>query len=74
MNALAQQHGYVVAYPAQSHKNNAGKCWNWFRSGDQQRGRGEPALIAALTSHLVERYGSRATGPAVAGVQYGFGE
>src|SRR5436190_13482038 len=46
MNTLAHRHGYVVAYPAQSPKNNAGKCWNWFRSGDQQRGRGEPALIA----------------------------
>src|SRR4051812_36298929 len=56
MNALARQHGYVVAYPAQSQKNNAGKCWNWFRSGDQQRGRGEPALLAALTLHLVDRY------------------
>jgi len=53
MNALAQQAGYVVAYPAQSAKNNPGKCWNWFRSGDQQRGRGEAALLAALTSHLV---------------------
>jgi len=53
MNALAQQSGYVVAYPAQSSKNNPGKCWNWFRSGDQQRGRGEAALLGALASHLV---------------------
>ena len=57
MNVLAQQHGYVVAYPAQSKSRNAGLCWNWFRSGDQQRGRGEPALIAALTTHLVTTYG-----------------
>ena len=71
MNALAQQHGYVVAYPAQSHKNNAGKCWNWFRSGDQQRGRGEPALIAALTSHLVERYGLDPRRVYVAGLSAG---
>src|SRR4029079_9715689 len=57
MNALAQQAGYVVAYPAQSAKNNPGKCWNWFRSSDQQRGRGEAALLAALTSHLVATHG-----------------
>ena len=71
MNALAHQHGYVVAYPAQSQKNNAGKCWNWFRSGDQQRGRGEPALIAALTSHLVDRYRLDARRVYVAGLSAG---
>jgi poly(hydroxyalkanoate) depolymerase family esterase len=71
MNILAQQHGYVVAYPAQSHKNNAGRCWNWFRSGDQQRGRGEPALLAALTSHLVDRHGLDAQRVYVAGLSAG---
>lgn len=57
MNALAQEHGYVVAYPAQSQSKNASKCWNWFRSQDQQRGQGEPALIAALTRHLAKVHG-----------------
>ena len=53
MNALAQEHGYVVAYPAQTNKQNANRCWNWFRAGDQQRGRGEPALLAGLTRQIV---------------------
>jgi poly(hydroxyalkanoate) depolymerase family esterase len=57
MNTLAQQHGYVVAYPAQAKSRNASKCWNWFRSRDQQRGQGEPAIIAALTLHLVRAHG-----------------
>jgi poly(hydroxyalkanoate) depolymerase family esterase len=57
MNALAQEHGYVVAYPAQSNSKNPRKCWNWFRSDHQQRGRGEPAIIAGLTRHLVRVYG-----------------
>ncbi|MEO8104553.1 MAG: PHB depolymerase family esterase [Betaproteobacteria bacterium] len=57
MNALAQEHGYVVAYPEQSRSRNSGKCWNWFRSHDQKRGQGEPALIAALTRHLVAARG-----------------
>jgi poly(hydroxyalkanoate) depolymerase family esterase len=56
MNALAQEHGYVVAYPAQAKSKNASKCWNWFRRQDQQRGRGEPAIIAALTRHLVKAH------------------
>jgi poly(hydroxyalkanoate) depolymerase family esterase len=53
MNVLAQEHGYVVAYPAQPQSSNPSKCWNWFRSIDQKRGTGEPALIAELTRHLV---------------------
>ena len=56
MNALAQRHGYVVAYPAQAQGNNASKCWNWFRAQDQQRGRGEAALLAALAQHLVDAH------------------
>jgi poly(hydroxyalkanoate) depolymerase family esterase len=56
MNALAREHGYVVAYPAQSKSKNASKCWNWFRSGDQQRGQGEPAILAALTRYLVKAH------------------
>ena len=57
MNELARTHGYVVAYPAQAQRNNTNRCWNWFRRGDQQRGHGEPALIAALALDLVARHG-----------------
>ncbi len=57
MNTLAQERGYVVAYPAQPQAKNSSKCWNWFRSGDQQRGSGEPATIAALTRELVREHG-----------------
>ena len=56
MNALAQQHGYVVAYPAQAQGNNPNKCWNWFRRRDQERGRGEPAILAALARDLVRTH------------------
>jgi len=56
MNQLAQAMGWVVAWPAQSTERNPNRCWNWFRGSDQQRGAGEPALIAALTRHLVDTY------------------
>ncbi len=56
MNHLAQEHGYVIAYPAQSRKKNVSGCWNWFRSADQQRGQGEPAILAALAKHLVDKH------------------
>ncbi|RYZ04739.1 MAG: PHB depolymerase family esterase [Comamonadaceae bacterium] len=49
MNRLAQAHGVAVLYPAQTRHANAQGCWNWFKPQHQQRGRGEPALLAALT-------------------------
>lgn len=53
MNALADQYGVLVAYPAQSANANGSKCWNWFRPQDQLRGAGEPALIAGMTERLL---------------------
>ncbi len=49
MNALAEEFGCMIAYPAQPSGANAQKCWNWYRPEDQRRDQGEPALIAGLT-------------------------
>ena len=56
MNALAEQHGFMAAYPAQPTGANANKCWNWFKPEDQARDRGEPALIAGLTRDILRDY------------------
>ena len=56
MNELAEKHGFLVAYPAQSKNANGSKCWNWFRPGDQTRAGGEPALLAALTQDIALKY------------------
>jgi poly(hydroxyalkanoate) depolymerase family esterase len=53
MNALAQEQGLYVLYPAQAPRSNAHKCWNWFLAGDQRRGQGEPALLAGMTRHVM---------------------
>jgi len=53
MNALAEEIGFLVAYPAQPSGANAQRCWNWFRPEDQARDRGEPALIAGLTRDIL---------------------
>ncbi|HUM07535.1 MAG TPA: PHB depolymerase family esterase, partial [Acidocella sp.] len=37
MNAVAEEHGCLVVYPAQTRAANISKCWNWFSRGDQQR-------------------------------------
>jgi poly(hydroxyalkanoate) depolymerase family esterase len=56
MNALAERHTFLVAYPAQDATANSSKCWNWFKAADQRRGRGEPSLIAGITCEIVGEY------------------
>ena len=56
MNQFADAHGFLVAYPAQTPRDNGNKCWNWFRAGDQAHGRGEPSLIAGIAQHVAADY------------------
>ena len=56
MNAAALADGFFVLYPAQSPQANPQRCWNWFKHTHQQRGRGEPALLAAMTRHVMAKH------------------
>ena len=55
MNALAEEFGFQVLYPAQARDAQRNRCWNWFKRDDQERGAGEPALIASLTQHVINQ-------------------
>ncbi len=56
MNQVAEELGFIVAYPAQAWRANVERCWNWFREGHQHRDHGEPAIIAGITRQVIARY------------------
>lgn len=56
MNLAAEAEGMLVAYPTQASAANPTGCWNWFRPEDQERGAGEPHIIAEMTRALIAQY------------------
>lgn len=70
MNALADEHRFLVLYPQQSPHANALRCWNWFekRIG---HGVGEAAAIAALVRDVARRYPIDRSRIYVAGISAG---
>lgn len=71
MNALADEMGFIVAYPCQTQAANMQRCWNWFKPADQKRGSGEPALIAAVTRAVIDDHKADRTRVYVAGLSAG---
>ena len=55
-STLAEQRGFIVVYPNQNILNNLILCWNWQLDVNQQRGMGEPAIIAGITDYVRSEY------------------
>src|SRR4051812_6481809 len=52
-STLAQRFGFALLFPEQQRCNNPNGCFNWFQSGDIQRGRGEALSIRQMVANMV---------------------
>lgn len=71
MNAVAEREKFIVVYPEQLRQGNSLGCWNWFEPAHQQRGQGEPAMIAALAAHVAAEHRADPARIYVAGLSAG---
>jgi poly(hydroxyalkanoate) depolymerase family esterase len=70
---LADRWGFSVVLPQQQTANNASSCFNWFQTGDIQRGQGEAASVAQMVDRHLADVGGNASRVYVTGLSAGGG-
>jgi poly(hydroxyalkanoate) depolymerase family esterase len=71
MNAAARRLGWMVLYPEKPARHGEQAGWSWYMYSHQQRGRGEPALLASLTRSVIAQHQIDARRVHVAGLSAG---
>src|SRR5580765_5297586 len=56
-STLADRYGFALLLPEQQRSNNQNLCFNWFETGDTQRGRGEALSIRQMVEKMVAEHG-----------------
>src|SRR4249919_393435 len=52
-STLADRYGFALLLPEQQRSNNPNGCFNWFDTGDIQRGKGEALSIRQMVEKIV---------------------
>ena len=55
-NKLAELNNFIVLYPQQKFSNNSNLCFNWFKSKDIDKGKGECESIYQMIKYVTENY------------------
>jgi poly(hydroxyalkanoate) depolymerase family esterase len=71
MNARAEAEGFLVAYPEQTATEHPQKCWSWYDPAHQERGSGEPEILAGITRRVMETHRVDRSRVSVAGISAG---
>jgi feruloyl esterase len=56
-STLADRYGFALLLPEQQRSNNPSGCFNWFQTGDTERGHGEALSIRQMIDKMVSDYG-----------------
>lgn len=68
---LADRWGFSVVLPQQTSANNVSSCFDWFQTGDIERGQGEAASVAQMVDRQLADAGGDASRVYITGLSAG---
>jgi poly(hydroxyalkanoate) depolymerase family esterase len=70
-STLANRYGFALLFPEQQRVNNPNGCFNWFQTGDIERGHGEALSIRQMIAKMVSDHAIDARRVFVTGLSAG---